>query len=768
MSKITKEEQKEITQKLKKVKLNLDEIPDIFKVDKKVEYKPYQEYDNTNYKVYRYVDIKSIEIYLTPKTRLDDTVEKYKMAKPLMLFLQPDNEELEENYIKFIDLTKKLDVDKLKELEKEQKLFQKQTPYKIKYKENFTWEIYYSELEDKYFMMFPIEETQVETLFYIIKKQIELQKLKKTEMIYVPINNMQYTSGILKKSEIDDIQNYLWYFTKDWPMVYEIQNEDKSKFMCVLGSAPIYDRIKSTYRMIFNSKEEAAKYFKLIKALFILESNAKEEYKFQALIDENGSLSFYLNHNQIKYENLSSFIKNEAQNKLKKIQEVANQNIASNEKWTMLKEIIANLNIEYLAKEKQIATFLECKKSFFGRINYFLKSKKKNKKIPYKKHEKQEEKIEEVETQKIEEKDIYTIEDLLKICIKLQEQERELKNKEMDIKALENKRENLERKIKNATIYINEIESHKKSIFDFWKFTNKDEVKMLNGSEEEEEQDKKEKIRKVFSYDEDIQEMGKKIDIKQRNIFSEKECDAVFAIYQDLSSFEIDRKEKKLKKDEKTVENNLKQIKAEYEQDYEILKDKDLDIFGSVVEDKTKIKSLNNQKHREIEKDKYKVLDIHPTTTIDEYKDNIHHYEKILEDAYDKMLSPCDMKVFKLDKAEITNNKWMIMNLNSKEEIRNIKGNKSDSFILNCINIKENMPVIFYSNIMFYGNLNKTLPEGMNISQSVLIDLEKYEIKLVGRKDFNINISKNEFENEVKLIQVYEYDIVEKRMMKND
>ena len=62
LSKITKEEQKEITQKLKKVKLNLDEIPDIFKVDKKVEYKPYQEYDNTNYKVYRYVDIKSIEI----------------------------------------------------------------------------------------------------------------------------------------------------------------------------------------------------------------------------------------------------------------------------------------------------------------------------------------------------------------------------------------------------------------------------------------------------------------------------------------------------------------------------------------------------------------------------------------------------------------------------------------------------------------------------------------------------------------------------------
>ena len=49
----------------------------------------------------------------------------------------------------------------------------------------------------------------------------------------------------------------------------------------------------------------------------------------------------------------------------------------------------------------------------------------------------------------------------------------------MDNSALELKNVNLERKIKNANIYLNEIELHKKSIFEFWKFTNKDELPSL-------------------------------------------------------------------------------------------------------------------------------------------------------------------------------------------------------------------------------------------------------------------------------------------------
>ena len=453
-------------------------------------------------------------------------------------------------------------------------------------------------------------------------------------------------------------------------------------------------------------------------------------------------------------------IKNEVKNKKQKIEELIKENLLDEEKLQMLKETIAKQNVDYITKEKQIVTFLECKKSFFGRISYFFKSKKKKKqiaeeKIPMKKQEdkKQKDDI-------FEEKKLYTIEDLLKICKKLQEQEKESKDKKMDIKALNNKSENLELKIKNATIYINEIESHKKSIFDFWKFTNKDEKPLLTEAEIQEiEKKEKDKLRKIFFYEDDIEQFGKKIDEKQRKLFSEKEFDAIFAIYQDIETFNIDRKEKKLKKDDKLIEKIIKQKQSEYAKEYEKIKERENDIFGNVLEDKTKEKQLKNQKHREIEKDEYKILDIHPETTIEEYKDNIHHYEKILEDAYLKMTTPYDIKIYKMDKEEINENGWVIMNLNCKEELEKVYQEKENSFILNTINLKENMLAIFYSNIMFYDNLNNTLPEGMDVSKKVLIDLKQYEIKLVGRKDFYINFLKNEYENEIKKIEAYEYDI---------
>ena len=35
------------------------------------------------------------------------------------------------------------------------------------------------------------------------------------------------------------------------------------------------------------------------------------------------------------------------------------------------------LELEYLSKERQISTFLECKKTFFGKVKYYFKYSKK-------------------------------------------------------------------------------------------------------------------------------------------------------------------------------------------------------------------------------------------------------------------------------------------------------------------------------------------------------------------------------------------------------
>ena len=109
----------------------------------------------------------------------------------------------------------------------------------------------------------------------------------------------------------------------------------------------------------------------------------------------------------------------------------------------------------------------------------------------------------------------FTIEDLIEICTKLEARQKMVKSLKTDEKALELKKINLERKIKNANIYLNEIELHKKSIFEFWKFTNKDELPSLNEGEEEENSNK-EKIAKSFNYEEDIENFGKKVDELQR------------------------------------------------------------------------------------------------------------------------------------------------------------------------------------------------------------------------------------------------------------
>ena len=135
-----------------------------------------------------------------------------------------------------------------------------------------------------------------------------------------------------------------------------------------------------------------------------------------------------------------------------------------------LKKQAQDLEAENLSKEKQISTFLECKKTFFGKMKYFFKySGKKSKN----KVEKLEEISEDIQTSKEDKeeklKKQYTLDELLQKGKQASEQETNLKNIKMDINAIKLKNLNLVKKIENATSYINEIDSHKKSIFEFWK-----------------------------------------------------------------------------------------------------------------------------------------------------------------------------------------------------------------------------------------------------------------------------------------------------------
>lgn len=764
-------EKEELIEKLKYIGLDLNKIPKNLKENEPIKFSPTKMYDETSYKIYKYIDIKDIEILITPSERLDDISKKYKASSPLAEYLEPDNEKNIEKYLTFIKMLENLDLSRLRKLEREQEILQEKIPFEIRYKENFIWQIYYSEKTDKYFMLFPSNETRTESLFYLIKKKLQNKRSKKSELIYVPICNEDYSSTYLKKSEIADLENYLWLFTGEWPSIYELTNKKDQTSIEIVGETPVYEKIKSKYKISLTSKEQAQEEFKLIKALFILQSYDEEVYKFKTTINEQGELEFCYNLRKIKYENLPEFISGQVTNKIGQINNITEKLLFETERLELLKQSVQKQTEEFASKEKQIVMFLECKKTFFGKMKYFFKGKKKKQDKEEKIKELVEEKgLNEEKEQNIsveleyEKKDLYTIEDLLNICKILENKHTEFKNIQMDIKALENKKQNLESKIKNATLYINEIESHKKSIFDFWKYTSKDEVSLLNEAEIQ-EQKKESKIKKSFNYEEDLEDFGKQIDDKQRQAFSKNECDGIFAIRNDINSFNIIGKPKILKKDDAQIQKSLNKLKEEYNEDIEIINEKAFDIFGNVSEDKTKIKTLKNTKHREIEKDKYKILNIKPETTLEDYKENIKNYYNLIKESYGKIQVPYDMQVYKIDTEEMKEEGFEIFNINPEIELQQ-NDSKANTLKLLRLNLKEKLPAIFYSNIMFYDNLNETLPLGMDISSEVLVDLGEMDIKLVSRKDFNICISKSNFENEIKTIQVYEYDA--ERNIKND
>ena len=93
-------------------------------------------------------------------------------------------------------------------------------------------------------------------------------------------------------------------------------------------------------------------------------------------------------------------------------------------------------------------------------------------------------------------------------------------------------------------------------------------------------------------------------------------------------------------------------------------------------------------------------------------------------------------------------------------------------FNLYKINIKEDMPLIYYTNIMFYDNFNQTLPLGMNVKSKVLIDSDKLEFIPVNMITFNI--SDDFLENEIiskptiKKIMLCEYDVKLKEQKKEE
>ena len=776
MPKKTGEKIDEIKEKLDYLGLNLEDAKNQFENYEPLKFRVPKFYDEKQYRQYRYVPIKDIQILLTPTNRMDDIQEKYKNASPISEYLDTENEK---NYLKhttFLKMLKDLKIEDVEKVQEEQTKLTKKIPFKVKYEGNYLWQIYYAEDTDQYFMLVPTEDTDYSTFFFLLKKQLEKRK---TGKIFVPIRNLSYSNTYLKKTEFEDIENYLWLFTKDWPLIYEVYDKSEKLSIHIVGETEVYGSIRSPYKIKLSSLVEANQFYKLLKAMFILQTELPHYFEFRTNITKGGELEFYNNDYKIEYENIAEWINDEYEVGLEK-QELIGELLEENKKkLDNLKIIAASQEIEYLAKEKQISTFLECKKTFFGKFKYFFKYSKKNKKSTLKeKASKIEEDAkpseentneEKKNTKKeIQKKDKYTIEELIQLYKEYQLNETELKNILMDVNALKLKNKNMAKKIENATNFIQEIDNHKRSIFEFWKYSNKDEVASLAEGEEEEVNIIK-KVTKVFDYREDLENFGNTMDQVERKALTKSETDSIY-----LTTTNIFPLLNKVKNNEvlpKEIENHLKELKKEAQEENVLNEIEEFDIFGGMSQDATKVSKIANKNHREIAKDKFNILEINKNTKQIGYKLALETVVDNIKKALDKVVIIDDLPVYKIiDSEKLDAKNFNIFNINPENEIHEKLKDKGNKFQLYKINVKRGMNGISYTNIIFYDNQNKTLPIGQDISTKILVDLSNVDLKLIHRTSFKmteIEDEKDDFSKvNVKTINVLEYDAILKEQEK--
>lgn len=774
MEKDTKEE---LLSKLEYLGLNTDEIPEYLKDFSPISFNLSRLNNNDrDHRVFQFVPIDKIQILLTPTLRNDEIKDKYSKAVPLGRFFNPTgNEEDIERYATLLKIFSKLSIADVENVAIVQKKLEKTEPFRVKYNKDHLWQIYYSEATDSYFMLVCTKEETFAEFFYLLKKKIAFAENKRAKVvpkIFVPINYVNYSGEFLTRDEITDVENYLWLFTKNWPLIFEVYDKNRKMSLQIIGDTYVYNNVKSTYKMKLINPEEAIKFYKLLKALFIMQTEIKDHFEFTTKIDSKNGLELYMGKIRITYDSLEDFIKSEYLIALEEMKSQDENYKELAQKLTKLQKKANEKEKEYFEKQKEISTYLEYKKTFLGKVKFFLKGTKvtKSKETVEEKiakdsdleKEDKETKISNIEPF-LKEKKYYTLEDLVTIYHVKEKNDRQIKNIIQDIKAIELKIENLTSKVKNAKLYINEIDKHRKSIFDFWKFANKDEKLALEKGDTTEKKQDMSPIKKAFDFEMDFEKLGIEIDRLQRTKLSKEELDSLFIAKTNL--LYILNMLRLNEMDKNALELALYSLKEEFNKNRLYIESETFDIFGNVENDSRKLKYIGSRSHRENEKSKFKILNINKKIDVFDFTEKLQSIVNYLQGAIPKIQSKYDMPLYKVVPiTERINEKCFdLYNIDVENELSNYQDNGEGALNLIKINFKEGMPLLYYSNISLYDNNSQTLPEGMNLSTNVLIDCQKFDFKQISKTKFRTNNYFNEKDNLIwpksKDILVFEYEV---------
>ena len=388
-----------------------------------------------------------------------------------------------------------------------------------------------------------------------------------------------------------------------------------------------------------------------------MQTEIKNKFNFLTKINSKNELELYYDTKKIEYDNLTEFIKEQYELAKDEIQK-KNDSIKDLEKeLEKANKDAHDMETEYIKKQREIGAFLECKKTFMGKMKYFFKSNKISKKIK-KEVEKErfqpDEIFEESKEDSVnlkplnaymEDKKLYTIEDLVVVYGLLEDAVKKDQNLNQDIKAMELKLENLRRKLINAETYIAEIDKHKKSIFEFWKFTSKDEILSLDSGDPDKEEAEN-NIQRVFDFESDFEALGAEVDKLQRRKLSKEETDSIFVANSNVIRILNDLKKGKM--DEELIKDTFDMLKEEFGKNRLTIQEESFDIFGNITDDTRKSKYIGSRSHRENEKSKYKILNINKNIDKFDFTEKLQSILTYIEGAIPKVKSKYNMPLYQL------------------------------------------------------------------------------------------------------------------------
>ena len=218
----------------------------------------------------------------------------------------------------------------------------------------------------------------------------------------------------------------------------------------------------------------------------------------------------------------------------------------------------------------------------------------------------------------------------------------------------------------------------------------------------------------------------------------------------------------KISNGEQITEEYIDDLKEKAKKENSLLEKENFDIFAGMAYD-NKLKILANKKHREVEREVFRILDINRNTTAEDYTNYLKQVIKNLESAFEKIRIPVDLPVYKADLDKLNESNFNVFNIEGKEAIYNFSENDKKKLNLYKINLKEKTPILAFTNIAYFENNNKTLPLGMNISEGILLNNKSMDLELKVKQEIKMVTYKNPKDQlsdiEVKTIKVEEYDL---------